>query len=263
MALKEIFGMKVNELDEGYKFKDVTDFLTSNGHHDDNYKYSVKINESSLDNNDVAIISNDFLSEVDLESNTESYQVLARTAPEFIRNDEQESDELVQQIISVVKLKYDELLVTNYSKSSQVAAFVIMNCGHGPRTFHVVSLASGSRCNRIRKFDGTRIYDCRAVTLARRSLLLYFYQQIKLLTNPMTASLSIFTFSNVGRFVIRDFYKLCLFMSFVPYGETMASEHAEENSTSFRIYWSENIMRTPLLMVIYKMCNYCMLDYKF
>lgn len=145
-------------------------------------------------------------------------------------------------IESLVRSKYQQLVLeNNLVPSCHVAAFVIGN-QESPQDTYVVSLASGSKCNMSRKPDGTRVHDCHAATLARRGLLLFFYQQLYLLSDPIKSSMSIFVkqLDDEKKVILRDNYKFHLYVSSVPPGDASADPY-DENLRVFRTYAKDGI----------------------
>lgn len=155
-------------------------------------------------------------------------------------------------IESLISSKYEEIIVENNLIRSAHIAGIVMSNEELPSQTYVVSLASGSKCNSFRKFDGTLVYDCHAVTLARRGLLLFLYQQLQLLADPLKESISIFYrhLDDPKRCSLRDHFKFHLFVSSTPPGDASCDPY-DDNVKGLRVYANDGI-RTMSTLVFRK-----------
>ena len=157
-------------------------------------------------------------------------------------NDMQLPQTLSDHVMKLVFEKFDELTSnygSNYARRKVLAGFVITT-SMDPQDAQVVSLATGTKCinGEYISDQGLALNDCHAEIIARRSLLRYLYNQLKLFATPDGGADSIFVQNGAtGRFKLKENVQVHLYISTSPCGDARIfspHETAQDGESSDR-----------------------------
>uniref|UniRef100_A0A915K7I2 Uncharacterized protein n=1 Tax=Romanomermis culicivorax TaxID=13658 RepID=A0A915K7I2_ROMCU len=162
------------------------------------------------------------------------------------------------------KTKYAQILEEfNVVPSSTFAAFLIRDAEKIDNEFNVISIGSGSRVSSARSATlGTSLNDCHGAVLARRGLVLYFYDQLMLLTTPKASEsifepavpverdpsvgLPVFDPFEQGMYRLKKRFTVHLYDSRIPPGDASADQYDVTYRHSLRCYQQDGISTIPI-----------------